>query len=144
MRHGLKQRKLGRDTAHRKALLANLASDLIIHEQISTTVAKAKALKPFVEKLVTLGKKGDLSSRRRAISITRNKDAVNKLFSTIAERYQERNGGYTRIMRFGFRAGDSAPVGVIEFVDRDINAKGKADIERVAAERAALAAAEEA
>lgn len=142
MRHGLKQRKLGRDTAHRKALLANLAASLINHEQISTTLAKAKALKPYTEKLITLGKQGDLAARRKAISILRNKEAVTKLFSVIAERYKKRDGGYTRVIRFGFRAGDSAPVGVIELVDRDIDAKGKADIERVKAEREAQAAEE--
>lgn len=142
MRHGIKQRKLGRDTAHRKALLSNLASALITHEQISTTLPKAKALKPYVEKLITLGKKGDLASRRKAISLLQDKEVVTKLFSTIADRYKERNGGYSRVMRFGFRAGDSAPVGVIELVDRDLEAKGKADIERVKAERKELAAAE--
>lgn len=144
MRHGLKQRKLGRDSSHRKALLANLAGSLIIHEQISTTLAKARALKPYVEKLITLGKKGDLNSRRKALSLTgNNKQAVSKLFTTVADRYKKRNGGYTRVMKFGFRAGDSAPVGVIEFVDRDVDAKGKADIERVTAERAAMEALEQ-
>jgi len=138
MRHGLKQRKLGRDTAHRKALLANLAVSLITHEQIKTTVAKAKALKPYVEKLITLGKKGDLSARRRAVQIIQDKEAVSKLFTTLASRYEKRDGGYTRVMRFGFRKGDAAPIGVIEFVDRDVNAKGKADIERVALENKAL------
>ncbi len=144
MRHGLKQRKLGVKTSHRKSLLANLAVSLITHEQISTTLAKAKGLKPYVEKLITLGKKGDLASRRRAVSIIKDKDAVNKLFTVIAERYKDRSGGYTRVMRFGFRAGDSAPVGVIELVERDISAKGKSDVERVAKERAEYEALEQA
>lgn len=136
MRHKIKQKKLNVDSAHRKALLSNLAISLITHEQISTTLAKAKALKPYTEKLVTLAKKGDLASRRRALSILgNNKEVVSKLFTTIAKRYEKRNGGYTRVMKFGFRQGDNAPVGVIEFVDRDINAKGDADIKRVAKER---------
>jgi large subunit ribosomal protein L17 len=136
MKHAIRQKKLNRHTAHRKSLLQNLAKSLIVHEQIETTLAKAKALKPFVEKLITLGKKGDLASRRRALSILFNdKETVAKLFSTLSERYKERNGGYTRIMRFGFRAGDNAPRAIIEFVDRDIDAKGKKDIERVIAER---------
>ena len=142
MRHNHKQRKLNRPTAHRVSLLANMASSLIEHEQIVTTLPKAKELKPFVEKLVTLGKNGDLTSRRRAISKTRNEDAVRKIFDILAPRYEERNGGYVRIMKFGHRFGDAAPKAVIEFVDRDEAAKGKKDIARVEAERAAQAEAE--
>jgi len=134
MRHGLKQRKLGRDTAHRKSLLANLAVSLITHEQIKTTLAKAKALKPYADKLITLGKKGDLASRRKAISLIKDRDAVSKLFSNLSDRYESRDGGYSRVLRYGFRKGDAAPVAIIELVDRDIEAKGKADIERVEAE----------
>jgi large subunit ribosomal protein L17 len=139
MKHGIKQKKLNRGTEHRKALLANLAISLIEHEQITTTLAKAKALRPYVEKLITLGKKGDLNSRRIAISKLCNNDVIaNKLFDVLGKRYEGRNGGYTRIIRFGFRTGDSAPKAVIEFVDRDIKAKGHKDLERVKAEREAL------
>ena len=131
MRHRIKQRKLNRPTSHRTALLANLAASLIEHEQITTTLPKAKELKPFVDKLISIGKKGDLASRRRAVSKIRDKDAVKKLFEVIAPRYKERNGGYTRIMKFGHRFGDAADVAVIELVDRDVAAKGKKDIARV-------------
>ena len=134
MRHGKSGRKLNRTTSHRKAMFANMASSLIEHEQIVTTVPKAKEIRPFVEKLVTLGKKGDLASRRLAISRTRDEDAVRKLFGTLAPRYAERNGGYIRIMKAGYRFGDNAPMAVVEFVDRDPDAKGAADRERLAAE----------
>ena len=137
MRHGKAGRKLNRTSSHRKAMFANMAASLIEHEQITTTVPKAKEIRPFVEKLVTLGKKGDLSSRRLAISRTRDEEAVRKLFSTLAPRYADRNGGYIRIMRAGFRFGDNAPMAVVEFVDRDPDAKGAKDRERLAAEEAA-------
>ena len=134
MRHGLAHRKLNRTSEHRKAMFANMASSLIEHEQIVTTVPKAKELRPIVEKLVTLAKKGDLASRRRAISKLRNQDMAKKLFDVLGPRYEERNGGYVRVMKAGFRHGDNAPMAVIEFVDRDEDAKGKADRERVATE----------
>lgn len=125
MRHGKSGRKLNRTSSHRKAMFANMAAALIKHEQITTTVAKAKDLRPIVEKLVTLGKRGDLHSRRRAISKIRDVDMVGKLFEVIGPRYKERQGGYIRIMKAGFRYGDNAPIAVIEFVDRDVDAKGK-------------------
>ena len=136
MRHRKAGRKLNRTSSHRQAMFANMAASLIEHEQIVTTVPKAKEIRPFVEKLVTLGKKGDLSSRRLAISRTRDEEAVRKLFATLAPRYADRNGGYIRIMRAGFRYGDNAPMAVVEFVDRDPDAKGAVDRERVAAEEA--------
>ena len=125
MRHGAAYRKLGRTASHRTAMFANMAASLIKHEQITTTLPKAKELRPFVEKLVTLGKKGDLHARRQAISQVRDVTQVGKLFETIAPRYAERNGGYIRIMKAGYRHGDNAPMAVIEFVDRDVEAKGK-------------------
>ncbi len=124
MRHGAAHRKLSRTSAHRQAMFANMAASLIKHEQITTTLPKAKELRPFVEKLVTLAKRGDLHARRLAISRIRDVDQVGKLFATIGPRYQERNGGYIRVMKAGFRHGDNAPVAVIEFVDRDPAAKG--------------------
>jgi large subunit ribosomal protein L17 len=125
MRHGKVHRKLGKKPAHRKAMFANMAASLIKHEQIMTTLPKAKELRPVVEKLVTLGKKGDLAARRQAISEIRDIAQVKKLFEVLAPRYKERHGGYTRIMKAGFRYGDNAPRAVIEFVDRDVDAKGK-------------------
>ena len=125
MRHGAAHRKLGRTTAHRTAMFANMAASLIKHEQIVTTLPKAKELRPFVEKLVTLAKKGDLHNRRLAISRIRNVEQVGKLFSVIGPRYAERNGGYIRVLKAGYRHGDNAPMAVIEFVDRDVSAKGK-------------------
>ena len=125
MRHGAAHRKLGRTASHRQAMLANMAASLIKHEQITTTLPKAKELRPFVEKLVTLGKKGDLHARRQAISQVRDIEQVGKLFETIGPRYADRNGGYIRIMKAGFRHGDNAAMAVIEFVDRDVNAKGQ-------------------
>jgi large subunit ribosomal protein L17 len=136
MRHGKSGRKLNRTSSHRKAMFANMAVSLITHEQITTTVPKAKEIRPIVEKLVTLGKRGDLHARRQALSQIQDKDAVKKLFDTIAARYATRNGGYLRIMRAGFRHGDNAPMAIIEFVDRDISAKGAADKARVEAEEA--------
>src|SRR5690606_18072820 len=125
MRHGAAHRKLGRTTSHRTAMFANMAASLIKHEQITTTLPKAKELRPFVEKLVTLAKKGDLHARRQAISRVRDVDQVGKLFETIGPRYAERNGGYIRVLKAGYRHGDNAPMAVIEFVDRDVSAKGK-------------------
>ena len=125
MRHGIAHRKLGRTTSHRTAMFANMAASLIKHEQIVTTLPKAKELRPFVEKLVTLAKRGDLHARRIAISRVRDVDQVGKLFAAIGPRYAERNGGYLRVLKAGFRHGDNAPMAVIEFVDRDVSAKGK-------------------
>ena len=127
MRHGKTLRKLNRTASHRTAMFANMAAALIEHEQIVTTLPKAKELRPIVEKLVTLAKRGDLHARRLAVSRVRNEAMVRKLFETIGPRYGERNGGYLRIMKAGFRYGDNAPVAVIEFVDRDPDAKGAAD-----------------
>ncbi len=125
MRHAHGYRKLGRTSTHRQAMMANMAASLIKHEQIKTTLPKAKALRPFVEKLVTLGKKGDLHARRVAISKVRDTAMVGKLFEILGPRYGSRAGGYVRILKAGFRRGDSAPMAIIEFVDRDIEAKGK-------------------
>ncbi len=125
MRHRLSGRKLNRTSEHRKAMFENLAHALLKHEQITTTLPKAKDLRPVVEKLVTLGKKGNLAARRQAISEIRDVAQVKKLFEVLAPRYKERHGGYTRIMKAGFRYGDNAPRAVIEFVDRDVEAKGK-------------------
>ena len=125
MRHGYARRKLGRTSAHRTAMFANMSASLIKHEQIITTLPKAKELRPFVEKLVTLAKKGDLHARRLAISKVRDVNQVGKLFSTIGPRYSGRAGGYIRVLKAGFRHGDNAAMAVIEFVDRDISAKGK-------------------
>ena len=132
MRHGKAHRKLGRTPAHRRAMFANMACSLVEHEQIRTTVPKAKALRPYVERLVTLGKRGDLHARRQALARMRQGEAVRKLFASLAPRYADRKGGYTRIIRAGFRYGDSAPMAVIEFVDRDREAKGAGDRARVA------------
>jgi len=125
MRHGKVHRKLGRHSAHRKAMLANMAAALIKHEQVVTTLPKAKELRPVVEKLVTLAKKGGLAARRQAIAEMRDVPMVRKLFDVIGPRYKERNGGYTRVLKAGFRYGDSAAQAVIEFVDRDVEARGK-------------------
>jgi large subunit ribosomal protein L17 len=124
MRHGNAHRKLNRKPEHRKAMFANMAAALIKHEQIVTTLPKAKELRPVVEKLVTLGKRGDLHARRQAVAQMRDVAMVRKLFEVIGPRYKDRNGGYTRVLKAGFRYGDSAPVAVIEFVERDVNAKG--------------------
>ncbi|MGB7259480.1 MAG: 50S ribosomal protein L17 [Pseudolabrys sp.] len=125
MRHGKARRKLNKKPSHRKAMFANMAAALIKHEQIVTTLPKAKELRPVVEKLVTLAKKGDLHARRQAISEMRDVAMVKKLFDVIGPRYKSRKGGYTRVMKAGFRYGDSAPQAVIEFVDRDVEARGK-------------------
>lgn len=134
MRHGLSGRKLNRTSAHRKAMFANMAASLLLHEQITTTLPKAKDLRPVVEKLITLGKTGTLHARRQAIAQIGDELVVRKLFSTLAGRYRERNGGYTRVLKAGFRYGDAAPMAVIELVDRDPAAKGAADKARVKAE----------
>ena len=125
MRHKLSHRKLNRTSSHRKAMFANMSSALIKHEQIRTTLAKAKELRPIVEKLITLGKKGSLHARRNAISRLAPDAYIDKLFGEVAKRYENRNGGYTRIIKDGNRYGDSAPMAYIELVDRDINAKGQ-------------------
>ena len=124
MRHRVLKYKLNRTTSHRKALLNNMALSLIKHEQINTTLAKAKNLRPFVEKIITLAKKGDLASRRKALSILKNKKITEKLFTNIVKRYETRKGGYVRILKNGFRYGDMAPLAVIELVDRDEKVKG--------------------
>jgi large subunit ribosomal protein L17 len=124
MRHANAHRKLNRTSEHRRAMFANMAAALIKHEQIVTTLPKAKDLRPIIEKLVTLGKRGDLHARRQAIAQVRDVAMVRKLFEVIGPRYKERNGGYTRVLRAGFRYGDNAPRAVIEFVDRDVDAKG--------------------
>ena len=125
MYHGHAKRRFNRTAEHRQAMFANMAQALIKHEQITTTLPKAKDLRPIVEKLVTLGKRGDLHARRRAIAEIRDVPMVKKLFEVIGPRYKERNGGYTRIMKAGFRQGDNAPLAVIEFVERDVDAKGQ-------------------
>ena len=127
MRHGMSGRKLNRTTSHRRAMLANMASALIKHEQIITTLPKAKELRPYVEKLVTQGKKATLHARRQVLAQLPDTDQtlVEKLFGTLAPRYATRHGGYTRVMRAGFRYGDNAPLAVIEFVDRDEDARGQ-------------------
>ena len=137
MRHGFAGRRFARSVSHRKAMFANLAASLIEHEQIVTTLPKAKDLRPIVEKLVTLGKRGDLHARRQVIAQIGNEHLVKRLFETIAPRYAQRNGGYLRIMKAGFRHGDNAPLAVIEFVDRDVSAKGAGDRARAEAEAAA-------
>ena len=128
MRHRQSGRKLNRTSSHRKSLFKNMAQALLKHEQIITTLPKAKELKRFVEKLITLGKKGNLHSRRLAFNQIRDKDMVSKLFDSLAKRYSDRKGGYTRVLKAGFRYGDSAPMAVIELVDRDENAKGAGEI----------------
>ena len=135
MRHRKSGRQLNRNSSHRKAMFRNMTASLIEHELIKTTLPKAKELRPIVEKLVTLGKRGDLHARRQAISTVRDVKMVGRLFDTIAPRYVERNGGYLRIMKAGFRHGDNAPMAVIEFVDRDVDAKGAGDRARVEAEQ---------
>ncbi|MBL8664365.1 MAG: 50S ribosomal protein L17 [Candidatus Odyssella sp.] len=124
MRHRLRGRKLNRTTPHRKAMFANMAAALIKHEQISTTLPKAKDLRPIVERLITLGKRGGLHARRQALSVLKDAKLTDKLFTALAERYKERKGGYTRVLKAGFRFGDAAPAAVIELVDRDPAAKG--------------------
>jgi large subunit ribosomal protein L17 len=144
MRHGMKQKKLNMDTNARKALFSNLTAAVLTHEQIKVTLPRAKELRTFVDNMITLGKKGQLNNRRQALAFLRDNEVVAKLFSTLAERYKNRNGGYTRVLRAGFRYGDCAEMAIVELVDRDVNAKGAKDLARVAAEKAALEAAEKA
>jgi large subunit ribosomal protein L17 len=139
MRHGSGRRKLNRTHEHRQAMLANMACSLIEHEQIKTTLPKAKELRPYVERLITLAKRGDLHARRLCIAQIKQEPAVKKLFDTLGGRYAERPGGYTRVLKAGFRYGDMAPMAIIELVDRDESAKGAGDKARVAAEEAAEA-----
>jgi large subunit ribosomal protein L17 len=143
MRHGKVHRKLNRKPEHRQAMFANMAAALIKHEQIVTTLPKAKDLRPIFEKLVTLGKRGDLHARRQAVAKIRDVAMVKKLFEVLGPRYKERNGGYTRVLKAGFRYGDSAPVAVIELVDRDETAKGQdsGPVQETQAEQEAPAAA---
>ena len=133
MRHRKQGRKLNRTASHRKAMFANMAASLIEHEQIVTTLPKAKELRSVVDKIITLGKRGDLHARRQAISRIRDVAQVKKLFDVIGPRYKNRNGGYTRVLKAGFRYGDNAPMAVIELVDRDVEAKGAADKARMEA-----------
>ena len=137
MRHSKGYRRLNRTHEHRKALFANMAGSLIEHEQIKTTLPKAKELRPIVEKLITLAKRGDLHARRLAASQLKEDQYVTKLFDILGPRYTERQGGYTRVLRAGFRYGDMAPMAIIEFVDRDLAAKGATDKARVAEEESA-------
>ena len=125
MKHNISHRKLNRTSSHRKALLMNLSNALLKHEQITTTLPKAKELRPFVEKIISLGKKGDLHSRRKANSLLKDEKNIKRIFEVFSQRYKDRNGGYTRIIKLGNRYGDNAPTAVIELVDRDTEAKGK-------------------
>ncbi len=133
MRHGHGYRKLNRTHEHRKALFANLAGSLIEHEQIKTTLPKAKDLRPIVEKLITLAKRGDLHARRQAAAFLKEDKDVAKLFAVLGPRYKDRQGGYIRVLKAGFRYGDMAPMAIIEFVERDVDAKGAADNARTEA-----------
>ena len=125
MKHNIKNKKLNKTSSHRKAMFMNMTNALIKHEQITTTLPKAKELKKFIEKIITLGKKGDLLSLRKAISVLQDKKMASKVFGVLADRYKERKGGYTRVIKLGSRFGDNAPMSVIELVDRDEEAKGK-------------------
>ena len=141
MRHGNGYRKLNRTHEHRKAMFANMVCSIIEHEQIKTTVPKAKELKRIIDKIITLGKKGDLHSRRIAGSRIRQDDAVKKLFDILGPRYKERSGGYSRVLKAGYRYGDMAPMAIIELVDRDIAAKGASDKARLLVDDESSAAA---
>ena len=125
MRHGNSGRKLNKTSSHRRAMFGNMVASLIKHEQITTTLPKAKELKPLMDKLITLGKRGDLHARRQALAFIPEKSAVDKLFSALNQRYAGRSGGYTRVLKAGFRYGDAAPMAVVELVDRDVSAKGQ-------------------
>jgi large subunit ribosomal protein L17 len=127
-------RKLNKTSSHRKAMFSNMTASLLLHEQIKTTKPKAKDLRVFVDKMITLGKRGDLHARRQALSFLQNKAVVAKVFEALAERYKDRQGGYSRVLAAGYRYGDAAPMAIIELVDRDIDAKGAADKARVGAE----------
>lgn len=137
MRHKKAGRRFSRDSAHRQAMFSNMAASLIEHEQIITTLPKAKDLRRVIDKYITLAKRGDLNSRRLTAARLRNDEMTKKLFDVLAPRYKDRNGGYSRVLKAGFRYGDSAPRAVIELVDRDETAKGAKDLARVAAEREA-------
>ena len=137
MRHKISGRKLQRKTGHRNAMFRNMAAALIKHEQIMTTLPKAKEMRPYIEKLITLAKRGGLSNRRLAMSRLQDETQLKKLFDVLAERYADREGGYLRIIKAGYRASDSAQLAIIEFVDRDVDAKGAADKARLAEEEAA-------
>ncbi|MDV7338496.1 50S ribosomal protein L17 [Terasakiella sp. A23] len=143
MRHRLSGRKLNRTKSHRRALFANMAVALLTHEQIKTTLPKAKDLRSIADKMITLGKRGDLHARRQALAELRDEAAVKKLFEVLGPRYADRKGGYTRVLKAGFRTGDAAPMAFIELVDRDVDAKGAADKARVEAEREAEDAIED-
>lgn len=136
MRHGNANRKLGVTASHRRAMFANMCVALIENEQIKTTLPKAKELRPVVERLITLGKKGGLSNRRAALAELRDEAAVRKLFDALAKRYEKRPGGYTRVMKAGFRYGDAAAMAMIELIDRDVDARGRKDRERQPAKAA--------
>ena len=142
MRHGMSGRKLNRTSSHRKAMFSNMVTSLLDHEQITTTLPKAKELRRIADKMITLGKRGDLHARRQALSVIKDTEVVGKLFSSLAERYKERNGGYTRVLKAGNRYGECAPMAGVELVDRDPEAKGATDLARVEAEEAAMALAE--
>ena len=142
MKHGDQHRRFNMPKSQRRALFSNLTNALLTHEQISTTLTRAKELRTFADGMITYAKKGDLNSRRLALAFLRDNEVVSKLFSTLAERYKDRKGGYTRVIKAGFRYGDCAPMAIIELVDRDVNVKGAKDLARVAAEKAAAAAAE--
>jgi len=137
MRHGKRLRKLNRTHSHRKAMFSNMAVAILTHEQIKTTLPKAKEMRSIADKMITLGKRGDLHARRQAFAYLRDDAAVKKLFSVLAERYKERQGGYSRVLKAGFRYGDAAPMAYLELVERDPEAKGAEDKLRVAAELAA-------
>ena len=142
MRHGMSGRKLNRTSSHRKSMLSNMVISLFDHEQITTTLPKAKELRRMADKMITLGKRGDLHARRQAMSVLKNDEIVGKLFIDLAKRYKERNGGYTRVLKAGNRHGDMAPMAVIELVDRDKEAKGAKDIARLESENSAQAIAD--
>ena len=149
MRHGMAHRKFSMTKSQRRALFSNLTNALLTHEQIKITLPRAKELRTFADNMITFAKKGDLNSRRLALAFLRDNEVVSnevvsKLFSTLAERYKERNGGYTRVLKAGLRYGDCAPMAIVELVDRDVKAKGAKDLARVAAEKAAMAEAEKA
>ena len=134
MRHRMSGRKLNRTSSHRKAMFNNMAASLLEHEQIKTTLPKAKDLRRIADRLITLGKRGDLHARRQAFALLRDEAVVAKLFSSLADRYKERPGGYTRVLKAGFRYGDAAPMAIVELVERDPEAKGAADRARLEAE----------
>lgn len=142
MRHGDAHRRFNMPRSQRRALFANLTNALLTHEQINITLPRAKELRTFAESMITYAKKGDLTSRRMALAFLRDNEVVSKLFSTLAERYKDRQGGYTRVLKAGIRYGDCAPMAIMELVERDVNAKGAKDITRVAAEKAAAEEAE--